>query len=1175
MPEVGRKAFCFEGYTLDLRRGCLRAADREIELRPKSFAVLRYLVENAGRLVSKDELVKAVWPNVIVTDDSLARCVSDVRQALNDADQRIIKTVPRRGYLLAVVVSEPAQSGSAQPTPPDAESIEHMDRGGARVARRSAERRQLTVMSCELVGLAALSTRLDPEDLRTATAECHRQCREIIHQHHGFVAHSLGDQLVGYFGYPEADEHDGENAVAAGLALVESTSRLARICGADIQLRIGTASGLVVIGEELDAGGTMERTAVGETPNLAGRLQSAAAPGTVVVADITRRLAGGLFEYRSLGLLTLEGLPQPVQAWEVVGPSAVEDRFQALRSGDTPLVNREEEMVLLTRRWEQAKAGYGCVVLISGEPGIGKSRLTVALEERGQSGSHTMLQFFCSPHHSDSALYPVIAQLARAAGFERHDTPEVKLDKLALLLGPASIDESASQLIAELLSVPTGIRFAPLNWSPQRKKERTLEALLGRLEHLARERPVFAIFEDVHWIDPSSRELLDMTVERVMRLPMLLVITFRPEFQPPWIGQSHVTSLSLSRFGQRDGEALVGHIAGDNQLPGGVVAEITRRSDGVPLFVEELTKAVLEIGVDGDDAMRTLATTPPQSFAVPATLHASLMARLDHLGPVAKEIAQIGASIGREFSYELLTSVAQKGAGQLNAALAGLIGAGVVSIRGTPPHATFLFKHALLRDAAYGSLLRDRRQELHAGIARALEGEFTTVAEVQPEILAHHFTAAGMAEKAIAYWQKAGERSKARSAMAEAITQIRKALDLLRSLPDTPDRQSAEIELQLALGGALIAAKGLATRDVVEVYARARELSERVGAVTQFFRVLWGQWLNCSSRAEYGAAHDLAQQCLRVAESAGDPVLLIEAHHALGAGYCGAGKFTEAVRHLEQALARYDPARHGSCAYTYGQDPGVVCLIFTGFALWFLGYPEQAQKRTEEGLALARKLSHPVTSATAAAFAALVQQLCRNAQAVEPLAGLAVDLSAKHGIAYMSAMGTILGGWTITQRDQIETGIAQMSLGVEALRATDAVALMGYFSLLLAEAHAAAGRPEEGLRVLAAVDVTRAQCFASELSRLRGELLLKAGDGSRAVQDQVEECFHQALTISREQRAKSMELRASMSLSRLMVHQSRRADARKALAGVFSSFTEGFDTPDLRDARKLMEELAE
>jgi class 3 adenylate cyclase/predicted ATPase len=1038
----------------------------------------------------------------------------------------------------------------------------------------SAERRQLTVMFVDLVGSTALSARLDPEDLREIIGAYHRCCAEQITKAGGYVAKYMGDGVLAYFGYPQAHEEDAERAVRAGLALTDAMPKLR--AKQQLQVRIGIATGLVVVGDLVGEGVALEHGIVGRTPNLSARLQALAHPGQVVISNSTRRLTGGMFEYRDLGSVTLKGVADPVQAWEVLGASTVESRFEAQhQSSLTPLVDREEELELLLRRWQRAKGGEGQVVLLSGEPGIGKSRLTVALQERLQGEPHMRVRCFCSPHHTDSALHPVVTQLERAAGFDRLDTPDAKLDKLASLLGTSSERGLDLQLLAELLSIPTADRFELLNWSPRRRKEKTFEALVRQLEVLSRQQPVFGVYEDVHWLDPSSRELLEMVVERMASLPGLLVVTFRPEFRPPWTGRAHVSTLVLNRFGQRERAALVTCVAGDNILSDEIMAEIGERTDGVPLFVEELTKAILETGVDRDDAMRTLATTPLQSLDVPATLHASLMARLDNLGPVAKEIAQIGASIGREFSYELLTSVAQKGAGQLNAALAGLIGAGVVSIRGTPPDATFLFKHALLRDAAYGSLLRDRRQELHARIARALESEFITVAEVQPEIIAHHFTAAGMAEKAIAFWQKAGERSTARSAMAEAIVQIRKALDLLGGLPDTSDRQSTEIELQLALGGALIAAKGLATRDVVEVYARARELSERVGAVTPFFRVLWGQWLNCSSRAEYRAANDLAQQCLRVAESAGDPVLLIEAHHALGAGCCAAGKFTEAVSHLEQALARYDPARHGSCAYTYGQDPGVACLIFAGLALWCLGYPEQAQKKIEEGLALARTLSHPATSATAAAFAAVVQQLSRDAQAVEPLAGLAVDLSTKHGLAYMRAMGTILGGWAITQRDQIETGIAQMRLGVEALRATDAVALMGYFSGLLAETLAEAGKPEEGLRVLAGADVTRALCFASLLSRLRGELLLKVGDGSRAVQDQAEQCFRQALTISREQGAKSMELRASMSLSRLMVHQGRRADARQALAGIFSWFTEGFDTPDLRDARKLMEELEE
>ena len=583
----------------------------------------------------------------------------------------------------------------------------------------SAERRQVSVMFADLVGSTALSARMDPEDLREIISAYQRCVTETVRRLGGFVAKYMGDGVLVYFGYPQAHEDDAERAVRAGLELIAAVSALK--APVSLQTRVGIATGLVVVGDLIGSGEARERGIVGETPNLAARLQGIAEPNTVVIAEGTRRLLGSLFELDDLASRDLKGIPGSVRAWTVLRASSVESRFEAHHETKlTPLVGRDEELELLLRRWRQAVGGEGRVVLLSGEPGIGKSRLIVALDEQLQTEQHTPLRYFCSPLHTDSTLYPFISQLERAAGFERNDTIEAKHDKLSSLLGASPNHDNDVQLLAELLSVPTGDRYPPLNSSARQKKQKTIEALVRQLEVLVRQRPVLMIFEDAHWIDPSSRELLDTTIERVARLPVLLVTTFRPEFHPPWTGQAHVSTLNLSRLGRREGAALAGSVAGNNVLPEEIVEEIIERTDGIPLFVEELTKAVVEARVrDGDEAS-TLNRVPPSALAIPATLHASLMARLDRLGAVAREVAQIGAAIGREFSYEVLAPIAQKTDMEVQTALSRLTAAELVFCRGTPPQATYLFKHALVRDVAYGSLLRGQRQHLHGRIADVL-----------------------------------------------------------------------------------------------------------------------------------------------------------------------------------------------------------------------------------------------------------------------------------------------------------------------------------------------------------------------------------------------------------------------------------------------------------------------
>jgi class 3 adenylate cyclase len=749
-----------------------------------------------------------------------------------------ITSIGHRRKLLAAIAA--LRGGAPEPV------IETPPRPAAAVGGE-AERRQLTVMFCDLVGSTPLSTRFDPEDLREVIAAYHTAVAGETARFGGYVARYMGDGALIYFGYPQAHEDDAERAVRAGLALAERVSRLDTL--ARLEARIAVASGLVVVGDLIGEGETRQRDVVGETPNLAARLQELAPPGGVVIAEATRRLLGELFECRDLGAVEIRGFAETVPIFQVLRPSAVESRFEALHATKlTALVGRNEELDLLLRHWRRAKAGEGQVVLVSGEAGIGKSRLTVELHERLAGEPHTRLRYFCSPHHQDSALYPVIAQLERAAGFGHEDVAEEKLGKLRALLAAGARDNDEIELLAELLSLPNS--SAELNLSPQRRREMLFAALLLQLEVLARNQPVLTVYEDLHWIDPSLRELLDLIVERVSRLSVLLVVTFRPEFEAPWSQLPHVSALTLNRLDSRAGAAMVDNIVGDRTLPSEVAAEIVERTDGIPLFVEELTKAVLEASASGEQIHRTLSGAVSSASAVPPALHASLIARLDRLGPVAREVAQAGAAIGREFAYELLAPIVHLDEPSLVGALDRLTGSGLVFQRGTPPRATFLFKHSLVRDAAYATLLRRRRQELHAAIASALERNFPSIVTAQPEVLAHHCSEAGLTELAIEYWRRAGERAVRQSANEEAISHLTAGLVQLRQLPDTPSRAKQELALQLAMGQASYAARGFASREATQAFNRARELCAASADDGGIHPTLFGVWL-----FEYGAAY--------------------------------------------------------------------------------------------------------------------------------------------------------------------------------------------------------------------------------------------------------------------------------------------------------------------------------
>jgi class 3 adenylate cyclase/predicted ATPase len=1075
-----------------------------------------------------------------------------------------VSSIGHRRKLLAAIAA--LGKGSPLPNPPPLA-------GEGRAGAGEAERRQLTVMFCDLVGSTPLSTRFDPEDLREIVGAYHRCAADTVGRSGGFVAKYMGDGVLVYFGYPEAHEDDAERAVRAGLAVIDAVGRLAT--QEPLNVRIGIATGLVVVGDLIGAGAAQERGVVGETPNLAARLQALARPGTLVVADSTRRQIGTLFEIEDLGLQPLAGFGEPQRAWRVIGESGVVSRFEALRSGTTPLVGRDEELDLLTRRWRQAKSGEGRVVLLSGEPGIGKSRLTAALSQHIETEPHARIRYFCSPHHQDSALYPFIGQLERAAGFARDDTNTTRLDKLEALLGDGAEPGDLS-LIAEMLSLPGGERFPPLDLSPQRKKERALAALLQQLQAPARRQPVLMIFEDLHWIDPTSRELLDLTVERIAPLPLLLVATYRSEFQPPWVGGSQVTVVALNRLGRNEGATLVHQLAGNlGALPPDVVDEIVERTDGVPLFVEELTKAVVEAGADRGYA--SIAAMPPSSLAVPATLHASLLGRLDRLGPAAKNVAQVGAAIGRDFSYELLAAAVRLAEPELQETLRRLVEAGLVFQRGVPPAAEYLFKHALVQDTAYSTLLRGPRQALHRRIAEAMEQRFPDLVETRPEIVAHHYGEAAMADKAITYWHLAGKLLVAKSAVREATAQLRRGLSLLDGLSETRERQQLELDIHVTLTAALMAAKGYADPEVVAVLERANRLVSETASVGTplHFSVLFGLWVSNVAGGTIAAALEHAANFLSFAQSQPSSGPLLVGHRILAHSLIYSGDYPAALAHAETAASLYRPDEHRDSAFRYGQDIGVSAFVMLSWALWHRGYPDQSARAADRALELSRQLGHAHTLAHALCLAGIAAVFARDVATAPAYANDCVAVASEHGFSLWAARGRSLQGWADAQKGEVATGIARIRDGLAAIEATGAHLTTPFYLTLLAEALAFAGKIKEGLAALddalATAAVSGARGWDAEIHRLCGGLTgrLPHPDPAKA-----EESFRTALAIAREQGARGYELRAATSLARLWREQGRQGDARDLLAPVYGWFTEGFDTQDLKEAKMLLGQLA-
>jgi class 3 adenylate cyclase/predicted ATPase len=1097
----------------------------------------------------------------------------EIHQVAVDQDGKMLvwtgvaDTTPVASPLAAEAILQPSPQ-DAQAAPPDARLATPLP--------PDAERRQLTVLFCDLVDSTVLASQLDPEELREVVRAYQDTCAKVIARFDGYIAPYLGDGLLVYFGYPLAHEDDAQRAVRAGLGMVEAMAQL-NMCleqerGVHLDMRLGVHTGLVVVGE-VGGGARQEQLALGETPNLAARLQGIAAPNTLVISAATFQLLGGFFACQPLGTPLLKGQAQPLVVYRVLYESMARSRLEAAGStGLTPMVGREQEIRLLIERWAQVKKGAGQMVLLSGEAGIGKSRLVQVLKDQVATEPQAWLTpCQCSPYHQSTALYPLIDLLERVVlRFDREESPQQKLRKLEGYLVQYGVPlAEAVPLLTALLSLPLTADYAAVTVSPEQQKQQTLHVILTILLRIAAQQPVLFIMEDLHWVDPSTLEFLSLLVDQGPTARILALFTFRPDFTPPWTGCAHLTQVTVNRLPHRQAVEVIRQVAHGKALPPEVVEQIVAKTDGVPLFVEELTKMVLESGLLQEREERYELTKPLPPLAIPATLHDSLMARLDRLATV-KALAQLGATLGREFSYELLQAVSPWDEETLRCGLHQLVEAEFLYQQGLPPQATYVFKHALIQEAAYQSLLRSTRQQYHQRIAQVLATQFPDTANTQPELLAHHYTEAGLSVQAIEYWHHAGQRAVARSAYVEAGSHLTRGLDVLLALPDTLKRAQQELPLRLALGRVLMTTRGQGAPDVEQTYARALTLCQQTETTPQLFPALAGLCGFYVMRGKLQTAQELGEQLLNLAEQAQDLELLLQAHQALGGVLLNRGEVVTAHTHWEHVLSFCNALPYRVPA-TSGSDLRVVGLSHIAWCLWLLGYPAQARQKSHEALTQAQDLAHPFSLVLALNFAAWLAQLCRDVQSVQAHAETSIRVARELGVPDFLAAARIARGWALTMQDHSEDGLAQLHQAVLAYRATGAELHLTSILLLLAEAWGHLGHVQNGLAALDEALVlveTHGECFyEAELYRLKGELLLAVSVDAHC---EAATWFQQALAVARRQQTKSWELRAALSLSRLWQRQGQREQANQLLADIFGRFTEGWDTEDLQAAQVLL-----
>ncbi len=1052
-----------------------------------------------------------------------------------------------------------------------------------------AERRPLTVMFCDLADSTELSTKLDPEDLQDVIRAYQKICTSMIQKFGGFVAKYMGDGILVYFGYPKSLERNAERAVRSGLAIIAAIGELNRTLGReksiDMAVRVGVATGMVMVGEVVGEGMAQERTVIGEAPNLAARLQGEAGRNGLVIGGLTRELAGSDFVYRDLGARDLKGIAGLVQTWGVVG--IADDLVENADSNETDgaaevpeLVGRDEETGLLRRAWASTQEeGRGQVVTVGGEAGIGKSVLIDGLKAEAREAGMQSITFRCSPYHTSSTLYPLIGQLMRLAEWRPEDDSEAKLAKLEATIKNYDLPPGETvPVIASLLSLELPAdRYPPTQTTPQQQKQQTQDTLIAILLESAEHQPLLTLWEDLHWADPSTLELLGLLIEQAPTAALLIITTARPEFVPPWPARSHITPITLNRLERPHAEALIARVAGTKPLPAEVVDHIVIKTDGVPLYVEELTKTILVSDILSDAGDHYELTGPLSSLSIPDTLQESLMARLDRL-PQVRELAQLGSVLGREFAYEMISGLSSISEETLQEGLGQLVEAEMLYQRGRPPRARYVFKHALVKDAAYGSLLRGPRQLYHRQVAELLEEKFPDIVEAHPELLAHHYSAAGVADRAVAYWQLAGQRAIERSANAEAIAHLSFAIDLIGTLPADDDMAQRELKLQTMLAGPLIAIEGYGAPETAAAFARALELSKRVNDTTLFFPVLYQQWVLNLIGSKIDECGKLARQFLDLADAQQDTLPKILGHRVTAVSHYFLGELFLARPEFETAISLYDDEQHKASTYQFAQNPKSASMAFLAHNLYLLGYPDQARAMTDAAVHHARDIDHANTLAYVLYFANDKVAYCRRDldTAIRDNDAL-LRLADEQGLVLWKAYATVQSGWILSMQGHHDEAIETARRGLKDVRKTVTGLDQPYAMSQLIEVLSAAGKHDEALDLsdtaIELVDQTNERLFEAELYRQRGEQLIKA-KGPKKAKD-AEKAFLKSLDIAKNQQAKTWELRTAMSLARLWQQQKKADDARNILKPVYDWFTEGFETADLIDAKAMLESLSE